>query len=54
MGHEYIFCIQRLLVTESWCTHFDINSTVMTKHKQGYIQVARETNDAILCNPMLL
>ena len=51
MGHEYtlIFYIQRLLVTEIWCTHFDMNSTDMTKHKQGYIQVAAETNDAILC-----
>ena len=56
MDHEYtlIFYIQGLLVTESWCTHFDMNNVDMAKHKQGYIQVATETTDAILCNHMLL
>ena len=38
-----------LQATESWCAQFDMNSTDMAKHKQGYIQVARETADAILC-----
>ena len=26
-----------LQATESWCAHFDMNSTDMTKHKQSYI-----------------